>query len=224
MQCAAYGSKSGDGGVTRAVIAASASGGASMRRSFTRRESVDGPAAAAIAAPSQLAISDSVRAWSRERRGRRSHGNAETLGVATKLVRFYPTSAHHLSLIEEVIRVHERRLGYRIPFESMVTSYVQDRPIRGLATNLSDSGLNMSTISMVAPPPGVIVPLEIDLPGMGESIWASGRICYRQDDRMASGLGVRFIAMAKSQARMVRDFCIEMRRKNLGSILARIRA
>jgi hypothetical protein len=122
------------------------------------------------------------------------------------------------------VEVHERRLGYRIPFESMVTSYVQDRPIRGLATNLSDSGLNMSTISMVAPPPGVIVPLEIDLPGLNESIWASGRICYRQDDRMASGLGVRFVAMAKSQARMVRDFCIEMRRKNLGSILARIRA
>jgi hypothetical protein len=119
--------------------------------------------------------------------------------------------------------MHDRRLGYRIPFESMITSYVRDRPIRGLATNLSDSGLNMSTISMVAPPPGTVVPLEIDLPGMNESIWASGRICYRQDDQLASGLGVRFIAMARSQARMVRDFCIEMRRKNLGSLLARIR-
>ncbi|HUS32580.1 MAG TPA: PilZ domain-containing protein [Kofleriaceae bacterium] len=124
----------------------------------------------------------------------------------------------------EVEALHERRLGYRIPFESMVTSYVQDRPIRGLATNLSDTGVHMSTVSMVAPPPGMIVPLEIDLPGAGESIWASGRICYRQDDRLASGLGVRFVAMAKSQARIVRDFCIEMRRKNLGSILARIRA
>jgi hypothetical protein len=30
--------------------------------------------------------------------------------------------------------------------------------------------------------------------------------------------------MAKSHARNLRDFCIEMRRKNLGSILARIRA
>jgi hypothetical protein len=30
--------------------------------------------------------------------------------------------------------------------------------------------------------------------------------------------------MATSQARMIRDFCIEMRRKHLGSILARIRA
>lgn len=120
--------------------------------------------------------------------------------------------------------MHERRLGYRIPFESMVTSYVHDRPIRALATNLSDSGLNMSAISMVAPPPGLVVGLELDIPGLDDSIWAAGRICYRTDDRLASGLGVRFIAMAKSHARMVRDFCIEMRRKNLGSILARIRA
>ncbi|HEY5933851.1 MAG TPA: PilZ domain-containing protein [Kofleriaceae bacterium] len=120
--------------------------------------------------------------------------------------------------------MQERRLGFRIPFETMVTSYVHDRPIRGLATNLSDSGINMSAISMLAPPPGLVVGLEIDLPGINDSIWASGQICYRKDDRMASGLGVRFLAMARSQARTVRDFCVEMRRKNLGSILARIRA
>lgn len=121
------------------------------------------------------------------------------------------------------VNVHERRLGYRIPFESMVTSYVHDRPIRGLAQNLSDSGLSMSAITMVAPPPGLVVGLEIDLPGTSESIWASGRICYRKDDRLASGLGVRFLAMARSQARLIRDFCIEMRRQHLGSILARMR-
>ena len=120
--------------------------------------------------------------------------------------------------------MHERRLGFRVPFESMVTSYVHDRPIRGLATNLSDTGLNMSAISMLAPPPGLVVGLEIDLPGEHDSIWAAGRICYRKDDSLASGLGVRFLAMATSQARMIRDFCIELRRKHLGSMLARIRA
>ena len=120
--------------------------------------------------------------------------------------------------------MHERRLGYRIPFESMVTSYVHDRPIRALTSNLSDTGINMSSISMLAPPPGLVVGLEIDIPGMDESIWASGQICYRKDDSLASGLGVKFVAMARSQARIVRDFCIEMRRKHLGSILARIRA
>ncbi|MBA3397111.1 MAG: PilZ domain-containing protein [Deltaproteobacteria bacterium] len=108
----------------------------------------------------------------------------------------------------------------------MVTSYVHDRPVRGLACNISDSGINMSAISMLAPPPGLVVGLEIDLPEIDDSIWASGQICYRKDDRsaLASGLGVRFLAMARSQARTIRDFCIEMRRKNLGSMLARIRA
>lgn len=120
--------------------------------------------------------------------------------------------------------MQDRRLGFRIPFETMVTSYVRDRPVRGLAANLSDSGLSMSAISMLAPPPGLVVGLELELPGVGDSIWASGRICYRKDDRLASGLGVRFVAMAKSQARLVRDFCIEMRRRHLGSMLARIRS
>lgn len=106
----------------------------------------------------------------------------------------------------------------------MVTSYVRDRPVRGLAGDLSDSGLSMSALSLVAPPPGLVVGLEIDLPGVGESIWAAGQICYRKDDRLASGLGVRFLAMARSHARTVRDFCIESRRQHLGSILARIRA
>lgn len=120
--------------------------------------------------------------------------------------------------------MHERRLGYRIPFESMVTSYVHDRPVRGLTCNLSDTGVQMSAISMVAPPPGLVIGLELDLPGTSESIWAAGRICYRKNDHLAAGLGVRFLAMARSQARLIRDYCIEMRRQNLGSILARLRA
>ena len=120
--------------------------------------------------------------------------------------------------------MQDRRLGFRIPFDTMVTSYVHDRPVRGLATNLSDTGMSLSAISMLAPPPGLIVGLELDVPGLDDSIWASAQVCYRKDDRMASGLGVRFIAMARSHARMIREFCIEMRRKNLGSLLARIRA
>jgi hypothetical protein len=124
--------------------------------------------------------------------------------------------------------VQDRRLGFRVPFEAMVTSYVHDRPVRGLVGNLSDSGISMSAISMLAPPPGTLVGLELELPGIDDSIWALGRICYRKDDRhaagLASGLGVRFVEMARSQARLVRDFCIGMHRRHLGSILARIRS
>jgi hypothetical protein len=106
----------------------------------------------------------------------------------------------------------------------MVTSYVHDRPVRGLATNLSDTGMSVSAISMLAPPPGLVVGLELDVPGVSDSIWAAAQVCYRKDDRMASGLGMRFVAMAKSHARLIRDYCVETRRKNLGSLLARIRA
>jgi c-di-GMP-binding flagellar brake protein YcgR len=120
--------------------------------------------------------------------------------------------------------VQDRRLGFRIPFETMVTSYVHDRPVRCLAANLSDTGMSLSAISMLAPPPGMVVGLELDVPEMNESIWASAQVCYRKDDRMASGLGLKFVAMARSHARMIRDMCIETRRKNLGSLLARIRA
>ncbi len=120
--------------------------------------------------------------------------------------------------------MQDRRFGFRVPFEAMVTSYVHDRPVRGLAANLSDSGISMSAVAMLAPPPGMLVGLELELPGIDDSIWALGRICYRKDDRLASGLGVRFVEMARSQARLVRDFCIDMRRRHLGSILARIRS
>ena len=106
----------------------------------------------------------------------------------------------------------------------MVTSYVRDRPVRGIGGDLSDTGMSLSALSLLAPPPGLVVGLEIELPGVEDSIWAAGKICYRKDDRLASGLGVKFLAMAKSHARTVRDFCVEMRRRNLGAILARIRA
>jgi hypothetical protein len=96
--------------------------------------------------------------------------------------------------------------------------------VRAIASNLSDTGLNMSALSLLAPPPGLVVGLELELPGTTDSIWASGQICYRKDDRLASGLGIRFLAMARSHARTVRDFCVELRRQNLGTILARIRS
>ncbi len=120
--------------------------------------------------------------------------------------------------------MNDRRFGFRIPFEAMVTSYVHDRPVRGLVADLGDGGMGMSAVSVLAPPPGLLVGLELELPGIDDSIWALGKICYRRDDRLASGLGVRFVEMARSQARLLRDFCIDVRRRHLGSILSRIRA
>src|ERR1051325_3280187 len=83
----------------------------------------------------------------------------------------------------------------------MVTSYVHDRPVRGLATNLSDSGMSLSAISRLAPPPGLVVGLELEVPGLGESIWTGAQVCYRKDDHLASGLGMGFAAPGRRHAR-----------------------
>jgi hypothetical protein len=117
----------------------------------------------------------------------------------------------------------DRRLGFRVPLELMMTSYVRDRPLRVLTADVSDTGLRLHAVSPRTPGPGTLVGLELELPGTGDTIWASAEVCYAVPDMLASGLGVRFVAMARSHARLVRDFCVEHRRAHLGALLGRIR-
>jgi c-di-GMP-binding flagellar brake protein YcgR len=110
-----------------------------------------------------------------------------------------------------------------VPLEVMMTSYVRDRPVRALTCDLSDTGIGLSAVSVLAPRPGTMVSLELELPGVSDSIWAKGEVCYQATGEIASGLGVRFVAMATAHARLVRDFCLEARRQHLGGLLSRIR-
>lgn|SRR5689334_18350736 len=120
--------------------------------------------------------------------------------------------------------MRDRRLGYRIQLPLMFTSYVRDRPMRVLCSDLSDSGIGLSAVAAMAPRPGTIVGLELALPGVDDDLWAAGQVCHRVDGDLASGLGIRFTAMARAHARTLRDFCIESRRGHLADLLNRIRA
>jgi c-di-GMP-binding flagellar brake protein YcgR len=119
--------------------------------------------------------------------------------------------------------MRDRRLGYRIPFTTLLTSFIRDRPVRALAQDLSDTGMRLHAVSPLAPPPGTAMAIELALPGGADTIWACGEVCYRRGDDLASGLGVRFTAMAQLHARRLREFCIESRRSHLGSLLGRVR-
>ena len=119
--------------------------------------------------------------------------------------------------------MQDRRFGYRIPLEVMFTSYVRDRPVRALSADLSDSGMGLATVSGLAPSPGSVVAVELDLPGMSDSIWARGEITHTRPGELASGLGLRFVAMARAHARVLSDLVVEARRNHLGGLLARIR-
>jgi len=118
--------------------------------------------------------------------------------------------------------LRDRRLGHRIPLEAMLTMLARDRPLRALAADLSDSGIRVHTVSRAAPAPGSVVGLELALPGVDDTLWARGEVCYQHRGDLADGVGVRFTAMARLHARLLRDFVVEARRVHLGSLLARI--
>jgi c-di-GMP-binding flagellar brake protein YcgR len=117
-----------------------------------------------------------------------------------------------------------RRLGFRVPFELFINQYVNDRPFRALTTNISDSGIYLNLIK--GSPfcrDSRVVGLEFLLPETGETIWARGEICYDNIDQYFHGTGVKFTAMPRVHARMLRDFCVEKRRSQLGNLLQKIR-
>ena len=119
--------------------------------------------------------------------------------------------------------MRDRRLGYRIPFSTLMTSYVNDRPMRALAEDISDTGMRLHAVTPLAPVAGTRMALELVLPGQDDTIWATAEVCYRKGDDLAAGLGVRFVAMAQLHARLLREYCIESRRTHLGGLLGRIR-
>jgi hypothetical protein len=118
---------------------------------------------------------------------------------------------------------HDRRLGYRVPLEMFLNEYVQDRAHRALTVNISETGIYLNKVIAPIDRPSKVVGLEFELPGTGETIWARGEIAYDSLDDYFHGQGVRFTGMPKMHARMLRDYCVEKRRAQLGDLLDRIR-
>jgi c-di-GMP-binding flagellar brake protein YcgR len=117
----------------------------------------------------------------------------------------------------------DRRLGFRVPMEIFLNEYVQDRAHRALTVNISDTGLYVNKVLTPLQRASRVVGLEFELPGTGETIWARGEIAHDALDDYFHGQGIRFTGMAKLHARMLREYCIEKRRVQLGNLLERIR-
>ena len=107
----------------------------------------------------------------------------------------------------------DRRYGHRLQMEMYLNTYVCDRPYRGFTTNLSETGLYLNTLSREPLPPRTPVGLEFTLPGIPETIWAAGEMCYDGVDDYFSGSGIRFVAMAGLHDRMLREYLKDARRK-----------
>jgi hypothetical protein len=118
---------------------------------------------------------------------------------------------------------HDRRLGDRVPLDMLMTEYMNDRPHRALTVNISQSGIFVNKMISPFARRTRVVGLEFELPGTGDVIWARGEICHDDLSDCFHGEGIRFTAMPRVYARLIRDFCHERRRAQLGRILDRIR-
>lgn len=116
-------------------------------------------------------------------------------------------------------------MGFRVPSEMFLNQYIADQPYRAMAGNVSETGLLLNRVKPTGPlkESQRVVGLEFELPGTSETIWARGEICYQGRDSYFHTDHVRFTAMPKVHARLLRDYCIESRRHHLGHLLGRIR-
>ena len=90
-----------------------------------------------------------------------------------------------------------------------LNQYVRDLPFRGLATNLSVSGLLMQKLLEPNIPLSRIVSVEFEIPGTGEVVWAraEARFDALDDDFHSSGL--TFTGMARKHERLLREFVLD---------------
>lgn len=121
----------------------------------------------------------------------------------------------------------ERRFGVRVPLELLLDQYLGEMRFRALTGNVSETGIYLSVprSSSHTPRVGNVVAMEFQIPGMTESIWASGVVRFVDGgDDFVCGLGIRFVGMARVQARALRDYCVEARRERLCGLLAGLQA
>jgi hypothetical protein len=104
-----------------------------------------------------------------------------------------------------------------------LNEYVQDRAHRAFSVNISETGMYLNKVIQPMSRQSRVVGLEFELPGTGELVWARGEVAYDSIDEYFHGQGVRFTGMPRAHARMLRDYCVEKRRRQLGDLLDRIR-
>jgi hypothetical protein len=124
-----------------------------------------------------------------------------------------------------MIAASDRRFNYRVPLGIYLNEYERDRPHRALTVNISETGLYTNRVLDLYPlsRESSVVGLEFELPGTGESIWARGEVCHDSFDPLFHGQGIRFTGMPRIHLRMLRDFCVEWRRRQLCGVLDRVR-
>jgi hypothetical protein len=109
----------------------------------------------------------------------------------------------------------DNRFESRVPLEMFLDTYVEDQPRRGFTVNISEGGLYLASIPQRPLPPRTPIGLAFALPGMSETIWAAGEVRFDDPDQYFCHRGIRFVGMARSHARMLREYLKRARLRRL---------
>jgi hypothetical protein len=105
-----------------------------------------------------------------------------------------------------------------------LNEHVADRAHRCLSVNVSETGLYVHRLLQPLRRNGNVVGLELELPGLSETIWARGEVCYDTFDDYFHGSGIRITGIPKLHASLLRDYLQDKRRERLEQLVDRIRA
>lgn len=108
---------------------------------------------------------------------------------------------------------HNRRRSQRLPVGFYVEQVVDDAPHRSFTTDLSAIGLYMERLAGPLQRSSRLIQVEIPLPQTGDALWASAEVVYDRVDALFHGTAVRFVAMARSHQRLLREWLRETSRR-----------
>jgi len=117
----------------------------------------------------------------------------------------------------------ENRKDIRVPMERDVLHFINDRPFRSTALNLSPNGLYLSRKFEPYSRKTRTIQLEIPVPEASELVWAKGEIIYDAISPKFHGLGVRLTAMAGAHERIIDELVKEIRNSILQRMLREVR-
>jgi hypothetical protein len=110
-----------------------------------------------------------------------------------------------------------RRVGPRIPVDSLCTEVSGDQVRHALVADLSEGGLCLWR--PLGGPRTRSLQLELEIPQTDEIVWATGEVCFDEIRRVPVGerapagilrtTGVRLVAAANRHRRLLREFVFD---------------
>lgn len=109
-----------------------------------------------------------------------------------------------------------RREGPRVDVEALCWEVVDGHEHTALAVELSAEGVRLER-PYVAGPPRREIPLEIEVPGIDEILWAKGEACFdtltwQRSLGLIRRTGYRIVSAAARDLRLLREYVFETHR------------